>query len=309
MKKEFAPIADNDHLSELFGITLPDGLVPDHLQGTDRFLDLVTWNIKFFDLKSADRVRMIGRTMNEISADIFVMQEIDTGAMQPVANFLNDIGAGHYSVAQGTTGGNQRVTVVYDQDWVRATSNPAEMSEGTIDENGKEAFPRLPLHMRMVVRSAGRPDPFEFDLMGVHLKSQRGPNRSMSQRVAAAAKIAEWMTTPANEWEDLIVAGDWNAEPGQPEWTRLRNLEEEKKLRFESWNKGGEGSHLMKSGKSSRLDFIVVSEAASRQGAEGKAEVINWNEVLKRKTTLSKVIDEISDHRPVVSRFYFFEKP
>jgi len=309
MRKEFAPVADNDHLSELFGITLPDGLVPDHLQGTDRFLDLVTWNIKFFDLKSADRVRMIGRIMNEISADIFVMQEIDDGAMQPVASFLNDVGAGHYSVAQGTTGGNQRVTILYDQDWVRATSNPAEMFQGTMDGNGKEAFPRLPLHLRMVARSAGLPEPFEFDLMGVHLKSQRGANRSMSQRLAAAEKIAEWMTAPANDGEDLIVAGDWNAEPRQPEWQQLRALEAAGRLRFESWNKGEEGSHLMKSGKSSRLDLIVVSDAASRQGAEGQALVINWNDVLKRKSTLGKVIDEVSDHRPVVSRFHFFEKP
>lgn len=307
MPENFEAIADNDTISELFGISLPNGLVPDHLQGVKNKLDLVTWNIKFFDLKSVERIRLIGRVMREIAADIFVMQEIDAGAMKPVANFLNDIGAGSYTVEQGTTGGNQRVTILYDQNWVRATTNAIELFSGTTTKDGKDAFPRLPLHMRMTVRNPGTIDPFEFDLVGVHLKSQRGANRSMSQREKAAQVIAGWITSPAIEGEDVIIAGDWNASPENPEWNAIRELGN--KVCFENWNDGNEGSHLSSSGRSTRLDMIVVSNAASQKGDSGKAEVINWNEVLKKKTTLQKVIDEISDHRPVVSRFHFVERP
>lgn len=306
MSEHFEPVADNDSISELFGISLPDGLVPDHLQGVKNKLDLVTWNIKYFDLKSADRVRLIGRIMREIAADIFVMQEIDSGAMEPVANFLNDIGAGAYTVAQGTTGGNQRVTILYDQNWVRSTTNPKELFAGEMTSEGKDAFPRLPLHMRMIVKSPGEIDPFEFELAGVHLKSQRGANRSESQREKAAQVIAKWLTSPALSGEDVIIAGDWNASPEKPEWKAIRELGE--KVRFESWNDGSEGSHLSSNGHSTRLDLIVVSNSASQKGDTQKAEVINWNEVLKKKTTLQKVIDQISDHRPVLSRFHFREK-
>lgn len=52
-ERDADPVADNDTISELFEIALPNGMVRDDLQGTNRFLDIVTWNIKFFDLALA----------------------------------------------------------------------------------------------------------------------------------------------------------------------------------------------------------------------------------------------------------------
>lgn len=312
------PVADNDSVSELFQIALPNGLVPNLHQGTDRFLDLITWNIKFFDLKSAERVRLIGRIINEMAGDIFVFQEIAADAMLPVARFLNDIGAGAYEVEQGTTGGSQRVTIMYDSEWVRPSMNKAELFPGLrLDQNdpsSKSVFPRLPLHLEFTAKASddeGRR--FEFDLIGLHLKSQMGPNRSMAQREAAARKLVDWMDAPSRRGEDIIMIGDWNAAPDKPEWALLREFEAAGKLRFDSFNRDPltgeiEGSHLTRNGKSSRLDLVVISEAAVPAGVDDHARVIRWEEVLKSKTTLAKVIDQVSDHLPVVSRFYFEPK-
>jgi hypothetical protein len=44
-----------------------------------------------------------------------------------------------------------------------------------IAEDGKNAFPRYPLHSKFVARSED--EPFDFHLVGVHLKSQRGGSR------------------------------------------------------------------------------------------------------------------------------------
>ena len=236
-ERDADPVADNDTISELFEIALPNGLVRDDLQGTNRFLDIVTWNIKFFDLKSAEHVRQIGRILNEIAANVIVFQEIDEGAMLPVANFLNDIGAGAYQVEQGTTGGNQRVTVMYDTEWVRITATPRELFTGSTIE-GKDVFPRLPVSLHFVAKASDNQGlRYEFDLVGVHLNSQRGPNRSALQRTAAAKTFAEWLTEDSQRDEDILIVGDWNAEPDREEWKFLRELEAQGAIHFNGFNR------------------------------------------------------------------------
>jgi endonuclease/exonuclease/phosphatase family metal-dependent hydrolase len=309
-ERDADPVADNDTISELFEIALPNGLVRDDLQGTNRFLDIVTWNIKFFDLKSAERVRQIGRILNEIAADVMVFQEIDEAAMLPVASFLNDIGAGAYQVEQGTTGGNQRVTVMYDTEWVRTTATPRELFAGSTIE-GKDVFPRLPVSLQFVAKASDNQGlRYEFNLIGVHLKSQRGPNRSVLQRTAAAKTLAEWLTDDSQRDEDILIVGDWNAEPDREEWKVLRELEAQGAIHFDSFNRDpitgqAEGSHLSKSGHSSRLDLVVITDSALADAAMNHAQVIRWEQVLDTKKNLARVIDTISDHLPVISRFYF----
>ncbi|MFY9736796.1 MAG: hypothetical protein WAL02_16950, partial [Rhodoplanes sp.] len=119
--------------TSLGGTTVPENdnitrqlrdLVPDEFEGTDRFLDIVTWNIKWFNLADERRVGVIASAMSEINADIFILQEIEPGAMDPVAEMMKRNGAGYYKVAQGATGGDQRVTILYDIEFAKATTAP-----------------------------------------------------------------------------------------------------------------------------------------------------------------------------------------
>lgn len=303
--KKATPIS-NDNLSRY----LRD-FIPDSLEGDNRFLDLITWNIKFFNNRDPKRVDNIQRIMQELNADIFVLQEIEEGSLDKVAEALTFSGAGLYKAVYGKTGGDQRVAFLYDTEWVKASSNIEALFEKenlTVSADGmdKPVFPRLPLHGTFVAYR--EEEPFDFHVVGVHLKSQRGGGQE--QRAAAAQRLAQWATSETTD-EDIIIAGDWNAPPERPEWEPFRELESKRAFKFLGLNTADnatEASHLSVGGRRSRLDLIVVSEAASPALFSSRATVINWNALLESRNApslLNEIVDTISDHLPVVTRFYF----
>lgn len=262
-------VVANDRITELFQ---SKGLVPESAQSDDRFLDLVTWNIKFFNNRDPKRITIITNILQELNADLFVFQEIEDRSLDTVAQNLIDAGAGLYKVVYGTTGGDQRVAIMYDTEWVKASQNVKELFADeqlrvTVDGVEKEVFPRLPLGSTFVVRA--EESPFDFNLVGVHLKSQRGGGGK--QRRAAAERLAQYIQTDAAD-EDIIIAGDWNAEPNRPEWEPIQALEQQGAIKFEGFNfvdDEAEGSHLSVGGRRSKLDMIVVTDnaAAARANA------------------------------------------
>ncbi|NCR29322.1 MAG: hypothetical protein GPJ25_24920 [Microcystis aeruginosa LE13-04] len=305
-----SPPASNDNISRF----LRD-FVPDELEGSDRFLDIITWNIKFFNKRDPKRVTDIKTIMQELNADIFVLQEIEEGSLDEVAEMLIRSGAGLYKAVYGTTGGEQRVAFLYDTEWVKASSNPDELfaTENLtvpIKSGGrKEVFPRLPLHSTFT--AFRETEPFDFHLAGVHLKSQRGGGQE--QRTAAAERLAQWITSETTD-EDIIIAGDWNAPPNRPEWEKLRELENNDQIEFLSLNTTddkAEPSYLSVGGRNSRLDLIAVSEAAAEGLKSSKTEVISWNLLLENRNSpqfIKEIVEKISDHLPVVTRFYFSDE-
>ena len=295
--------ASNDHLSQY----LKD-FVPDEIEGDDRFLDLITWNIKFFNNREPQRVETIISILRELNADLFVFQEIELGSLDDVASELTQSGAGLYKVAYGTTGGDLRVAFMYDMEWVKASMNISELfiENPTVQVSGRQkpVFPRLPLRSTFVAYPEEQP--FDFHLVGVHLKSQRGGGQI--QRAEAAKLLAEWVTTQTTD-EDVIIAGDWNAPTDRPEWEPIRELEAEGLLKFQGWNLADEreASYLFADGQRSRIDLIVVTETIDPP-QQTEATVLNWNALLKSNNALSIVketIDTISDHLSVLTRFYF----
>ncbi|MDC0833061.1 endonuclease/exonuclease/phosphatase family protein [Geitlerinema sp. CS-897] len=294
--------------------------VPDVYQGSDEYLDIITWNVRFFNDLDPERVRIVRQIFEELNADIFVLQEVAEGSLDGIADELTQRGAGFYETIYGLSGGDIRVAFLYDTEWVRATTEPEELfAEDSptvqVGRVRKPVFPRYPLQTRFVALSApGSPEPpFDFHLVGVHLKSQRDSrrgHRSEEQRTAAAKLLAEWLQNEAVD-EDVIIAGDWNASPFQSEWEVLRNLEAAGQLRFANWNHDSEGSHFFSSGYSSRLDFIAVtSQVEGVETLQERSKVINWNLLLENGVSQSlreQLRSKISDHLPVLTRFYFTE--
>ncbi len=309
-KKKNTPIL-NDNISRL----LRSGdFVPKDFEGSDRFLDIITWNIKFFNDRDPKRVENIRIVMQELNADIFVLQEIEDGALDVIADMLTISGAGLYKTAYGTTGGDQRVAFIYDMEWVKASTDIEELfaTEDLMVQVGdaeKVVFPRLPLSA--IFTAYKEDEPFDFNLVGVHLKSQRGGGQE--QRAAAANRLANWIQDEATD-EDVIIAGDWNAPPERPEWEPLREMEAEGDIKFISFNKSGntvEPSYLSVGNRRSRLDLIVVSSSVPEADIQQTAAVVNWNVLLEKgssaqtRATLEGLIENISDHLPVLARFYF----
>jgi endonuclease/exonuclease/phosphatase family metal-dependent hydrolase len=125
------------------------------------------------------------------------------------------------------------------------------------------------------------------------------------QRLRSAARLARWLQHELGDEPDAILLGDWNARPAEPEWQPLRDAEIEGQLRFLAWNKDHEASHFFQNGKGSRLDLVVVSDDAERAAVDKGARVIPWRDAFASLPKLRGYIATLSDHMPVVSRFYF----
>lgn len=308
---EFQP-PPNDNISSAFDRL---GLVPERYKGTDKFIDIVTWNIRFFHDQDPDRVKRIVNVLSELNADVIVLEEIKDQSLEVVAQELRSQEAGYYATAYGTTGGDQRVSIMYDLDWIRAKDNFRELfGKGQVMVGNKDAFPRLPLYSYFTGLTQGTP--FDFQLIGVHLKSQRGGGKD--QRERAALELRNWLVNDASaEDADVIILGDWNEPPASDTWQPFHVLEQEKRALFNKVNNESDISHLMYRNKQnigSRLDLTAISMSASRRMGK-PPEVVRWaplEELLgtdakatRIKDFLKDLRENVSDHMPVVTRFYF----
>lgn len=322
-----------DHISRLLDA---QKLVPDEYRGTDEFLDVVSWNIRWFDHKDPKRVAAILKVLDTINADVFVLVEIaEDGALDEIASKLAALDSGFYSVAYGTTGAQQRVVLMWDRDWVRLKKPVQELFDSNLkvtaeDGRKREVFPRLPLYGYFEgLSSVPDTEGFTFELVGVHLKSQMPPmgfgggRFGVKQREKAAETIGAWLRND-NEHsdQDILVIGDWNAAPGMEEWEPLRELEQSGEIEFEEINPAKEVTHIARLNKSgpggSRLDMHLITQAADAQAVpDQKAVVIQWSlfdhlDELSAadRTVLAKAMrTNFSDHLPCVTRFYFTPPP
>lgn len=314
----------NDNLSK----SLKDiiGGLPQEVRNSDDFLDVISWNLRWFNYKEEDRVKNIVEILTYLNADLFIFQEIQPGSLDVVAEKLKENGAGFYEVVYGSTGGDQRVAIMYDTEWVRTKDSVVELfGKGAVKTgDNKEVFPRLPLYGYFLAKSPN-PDEsgFTFQLVGVHLKSQVGGGSS--QRRTAAEKLAYWLEKEANDIDaDTVIIGDWNKEPTDPDWTALQELEAEKKVLFEQINDSSDFSHLYYQNKNeigSRLDIALMTSSAAKTMANKKTQVARWitidnllasapeMKVAEIKAVLNNIKDNISDHMPLFVRYYLVEKP
>ncbi len=316
---------NNDYLSASIG----EDLVPKKYRGTDKFLDIVCWNVCYFHDRDKARVQRVAGILEGLNADIIVLEEVLDGSLKSVVQMLQDNGAGYYDVAYGETGGQQRVAILWDLDWVRTKDNVHELFEKgqyqTADH--KEVFPRLPLWSSFRCRPQAskqnnsektRP-PFDFQLLGLHLKSQMGGGGE--QRRMAAETLSTWLLNEAPKVDaDVIMMGDFNEPPTSDTWAPFHKLEADEKALFAGINKDNEFSHLMYRNKNeigSRLDLRVVSVAAADEVAQ-KGGVVCWEPLTKLlarhpnasvlKKYLNDLKKDVSDHMPVVMRFYWEEQ-
>lgn len=313
----------NDNISRAMEAV---GIIPEELRGSDTFLDVVTWNIKYFHDRDPARVEAIAKILGVLNADILVLQEILDGSMDTVAAKLRESGAGHYVAAHGKSGGQQRVAMLWDLDWIRAKDDIRELfsEEPVLTPDQKDAFPRKPLlgHFS-ALGGNGVEAAFDFQLCGVHLKSQRGGGEL--QRRLASEWLAHWFRYDAAAVDtDIILAGDWNATVDSEAWDAFRELEKSGEALFEQINDKSEISHLYYKSKreiGSRLDLVAVSMASAARLVDEGSKVVRWapladlleaspsaQEIKNYIKTVSgdrRGVGGISDHLPVITRFYF----
>lgn len=323
-KKKTTPkvVIPNDNISKSLEKII--GQLPSQFVDSDEFLDIISWNLRWFNEKEPDRVKNITEILGVLNADVFVFEEIRYGSLDGIADELTKQGKGVYEVQYGTTGGDQRIAIMYDSQWIRAKDDIVELfGKGAVKTgDNKDAFPRLPFKGYFLAKS---PDAsktgFSFQLVGVHLKSQMGDGGS--QRRTAAEKLCWWLQKEADEVDaDTIIIGDWNKGPDDTDWKAVHKMERDGDVLFKKINDTSDFSHLYYKNKTdfgSRLDIALVSTDAGENLADKKTEVIKWvtiDELIqsasdKKVTEIKAIIDDIktniSDHMPLFTRYYLHD--
>ena len=334
-----APAA-NDHLSRAFS---GSNLVPEEHRGTDRYLDIVQWNLEWFGASKSrardeKRYQLIFEILEALNADLFVFQEVvgrsagQPGSLDPIAEALTAANAGDYRVEYSTAGGEQRVAMMWDRDYVRAKIVPEDLFErGKYrTDDGKDAFAtRVPLYAYHAVREdavepRGGTRTFDFQILGVHLKAMA---EGHAQRVRSAEVLAEWLTKESPRVDaDAVILGDWNAPPDDACWKPFHDLEAAAggEVKFREINDPSDYSYLWLRNRTdqflSRIDLTAMTLSSFDQ-VQGKAsQVVRWQPIVETLARsggwksrdavrmLKQVKEEVSDHLPVITRFYWTER-
>jgi endonuclease/exonuclease/phosphatase family metal-dependent hydrolase len=321
----------NDNLSA----ALSD-LVPEWARDTDRFINVVQWNIEWFGAaKSAakDRKRhgLVVRILSALNADLFVFQEVAgpsrdgryPGVLDSIAATLTRRGLGDYRVEYTQAGGEQRVAMMWDRDFLRAKDEVADLfPRGTHTiPNGKDAFAgRTPLYGFFETRTSAPGDRFDFQTLGVHLKAM---GDGAPQRKKSAEVLSRWMTGPGSQIDaDIVILGDFNAPPSDAaSWAPFHALENANpSVKFREINDESDFSYLWLANQSSRfvsrIDLSVVA-LSGEFVPQTLARPIRWKpleEAIARAGNLQapavrqlmrELKERISDHLPTISQFYF----
>lgn len=144
------------------------------------------------------------------------------------------------------------------------------------------------------------------------------------QRLASSRVLANWLSLEAAQaGVDSLILGDWNAPPDDPCWKPFHDLEEgqQETVKFRQINDPSDFSYLWLRNQSSkfvsRIDLAAVSLASeSKPDAALLGQAIRWKpieEAIARagsmtdrrvREVLTEIKETISDHLPVISRFY-----
>jgi endonuclease/exonuclease/phosphatase family metal-dependent hydrolase len=269
---------------------------------------------------------VVTEILEAFKADLFVLQEVAgpsadgryPGVFDMIAEDLNSRGAGDYILYYTKAGGEQRVAMMWDRDYIRAKTDVTDLfPRGTYKTpDGKDAFAtRTPLHGLFEAR-VGQAGRFDFQALGVHLKAME---EGAAQRRYSAEVLAKWMAESRKVIDaDILILGDWNASPSAPEWQPFRDLQD---VSFEAINDESDFSYLWLANSTtkflSRIDLTAMSLASETKPPARVGEVARWTSIqdaLARssglkdaqvRSVLKEIKETVSDHLPTVTQFYF----
>jgi hypothetical protein len=306
----------NDNISALLGG------IDKKFEDEEDFLDIVQWNLRWFNTMQKTREDKIKQVLSVLNSDIFVFQEIEEKSLENIAKALSDEGLGSYRTAYGTTGGQQRIAIMWDMEWVRTKDDIKELFGKNIITipSGKDVFPRLPLWSYFYCKSTvSNKTGFDFQLVGLHLKSQMdktGAGEDKLQRTLAASKLSDWLIKEANNFDsDTILLGDWNEPPDADAWASFRKLEKDRSVKFMKINDKTNFSHLYYRNRNdlgSLLDLKVVTSPFAKElnKVGGTIRWVTLDDLLKHnkparevEKIINEIKKEITDHMPVLTRF------
>lgn len=268
------------------GLAYDSGIEPDGpIRGE---VSILSWNIETYP-KTATTARLVKETIEMIRPDLVGVQEIaEEAAFEALIDSLPDYGGVQVSDPRNFL----RVGLLYREERV-------EISEVfALFEDDGYAFPRPPLKADVTITSTSGPL-FDFVFVTVHHKA-RGDTESRERRRAANVALDSWVRAEmeTEPERDFVIVGDFNdrLEDGPGENVFAPFLEHPELYNFltRPLLDRGEVSYLPFPGL---IDHVLVTTDALVEYGDGTTEALRLEETLPRYET------NVSDHRPILSRF------
>ena len=267
------------------GATHADGALDGgaSLQG----LRIATWNLEHFP-KTAMTPARLQEVLEEQQIDLLGIEEVaDDGAFAEFIDGLTGY-AGHLAT-EGD--GFIKNAFIYRRD--RITVQDVR----TLFTDEHYAFPRPPLgaHVASTVDGAD----FDFLFMVVHLKAGID-GESRDRRRAAIEYLDMWVgdILASSTEKDLVIVGDFNDEltDNADENIFQSMLSQPDRYRFLTRGAADADEHSYLAYQQ-MIDHILITTDASMEYGSGQTEVVHLDE------TIPGYRNQVSDHRPVISRF------
>ena len=258
--------------------------------GSDTSFDIATWNIETFPKRLSYTLPYLAQIIHDIDIDLIAVQEIDDRT-----SFFSLIDSleGYEGYLSSLPDYGLQLGLIYKSDVVTVT-DPVQ-----IFDNNDWAFPRPPLVASISVKQDDATI-FDFIIIVLHLKAF-SDEESESRRRLACEILKDYIDTTlltGNE-KDVIVLGDFNDELDDPAEDNVFEsfLSDTTNYQFLTLPLTDEATYIKNF--SSSIDHILITDDVRNEYSNGTTQVMKIDE------EFSDYINYISDHRPVLSRFFF----
>jgi endonuclease/exonuclease/phosphatase family metal-dependent hydrolase len=246
---------------------------------------LLAWNLEQFP-HSSSAAEKVAATIGELGVAVVAVSEVDDiAAFDALAASM----PGYQATVASDGDGFVRVGLLHDA--TRVTLSEIE----TLFDDDSYRFPRPPLKAHVTLTDGG----FDFDVVVIHLKAQLD-DESQARRKAACEALDEWVRTRLDQLADpdIVLAGDFNDEiDDPPEWNvfgAFLGAPEVYSFLTQPVSEAGDFSYIP---FESLIDHVLVTTSVLGPYGSGVTEAVH----LER--SVPSYVDDVSDHRPVLSRF------
>ena len=145
---------------------------------------------------------------------------------------------------------------------------------------------------------------FNFHLIAVHLKSERGKSAQKirdSQCKVIGEYITNYRNQPGQKQKAVLLMGDFNMIPGQ-DVSNFHHLGGDDVMDFlSSWDLQARFSHILEAGRANLLDGFAITRTYTTEYIRGSLRLfpMHWTLEMGRE----RFRDDVSDHLPFVASF------
>lgn len=258
---------------------------------------VVGWNIKGVDPIPSQRITRISAVIRQLNPDLIVLSEVNPNSVP--ADIVQQLGPSY----QAAVILPQNPTVVQNIALIFKTGVSVTNAR-LIDGTDLTEEPRSRKALAANVRIGN----FDFIVIGVHLKSSR-EEEPRNQRTRQCRALAQFISqATAGSEKDVLVVGDYNMIPRMGstanDEVNFIAMSPTNFLRFVSSDfLLGQISHIGRCTPSFRgnlLDGFAISRTFTSEYIPGTTRLISFADL---GTNCSDFNSNVSDHRPIVSRF------